>query len=268
MKRALLCIVVLMVTVSAFAQRNHHTGKGRKEAVAVGLRMGGNLSRFAYPNDSKLDNLAMDPLLKRVHPVVGVNVEFPLSGVVYVAPEVAFVGRGDSRLFKSHVWDALVRYRAKTYYVDLRLPVSLAFPVSNRLKPYVFASPSVGLALPFGNIEQSVLDDVTQINAVSIDTNNLALYDAGVTLGAGMRYIHHFEAFSLVVKAEVGWYRGLTDTYSPMEHADQAWASNVSAYNISGKRKNRGFEASVTIALPLRFYPDACSFYDRYRSKL
>jgi len=266
MKKAVLIIAVLMCAVAGMAQRSHFSGRGRQETVAVGLRVGGNLSRFAYPDDGRLENLPLDSVVfNRIRPLVGLSVEVPIAGVVYVAPELTWVGRGDSRLFESSVWDTLVRYQAKTNYLELRLPVSLAIPVSRRVKPYVFAAPTVGLVLPLGSIQQSVLDSVPMVHTVSIDTNNMALYDAGVVLGAGLRYIQHFEAFSLVFKAEVGWYRGMRDTYSPKEHLDQSQASNVSAYNINGKRKNRGFEASITVALPLRFYPDACTFDGRSR---
>lgn len=265
MKRILLFILLLMVVLPGMAQQGRHVGKGRKETVAVGLRLGGNLSRYQYPGDFSLDTLPLDRFYKRVRPVVGVNVEIPFAKVLYVAPEVTFVGRGDSRVYESSIWDTLVRHQIKTNYLQFRLPLSLAFPISQEVKPYVFVSPSVGLTLPMGKIEQRSLDTLPLFQyAAEIDSNNMALYDVGVTLGAGVRYTKHFEAFSLVFKAEVGWYRGMRDTYSPMEHFDQAQAANVNAYNINGKRKNKGFEASLTVSLPLRFYRDACFFGPRY----
>lgn len=259
MKRLLVYIIVLLMALPGMAQQRRLLGKGRTETVSVGLRLGGNLSRYQYPDDIRLDALPLDSFCQRLRPVVGVNVEFPFAKVLYVAPEVTFVGRGDSRVYESSVWNTLVRHQTRTNYLEFRLPLSLAFPVSKTVKPYVFAAPSIGVTLPLGNIKQIFLDPVPQlIDSIAIDTNNMALYDVGVTFGAGLRYIKHFEAFSLVIKAEVGWYRGLRDTYSPLEHLDLPPAANVSAYNINGKRKNRGLEASVTVALPLRFYRDAC----------
>ena len=265
MKRILLFILLLMAVLPGWAQRGPSVGKGRKETVAVGLRLGGNLSRYQYSGDYSLDALPLDSLCRRIRPVAGVNVEIPFAKVLYVAPEVTFVGRGDSRLYKSNVVDTLVRHQTKTNYLEFRLPLSLAFPITKEVKPYVFVSPSIGLTLPWGKIEQYAFDTLSHFHyATEIDSSNMALYDVGVTVGAGMRYTKHFEAFSLVFKAEVGWYQGMRDTYSPMEHIDQALAHNVGAYNINGKRKNKGFEASFTVSLPLRFYRDACFFGPRY----
>lgn len=259
MKKTVLLIILLAMVVSGMAQRGNDLRKNRKEAVAVGFRLGGNLSRFTYHGCPELESLASDSLKNRIRPDIGIHVELPLAGVVYVAPELAFTGRGDSRLFESSVWDTLVRYQAKTNYLEFRLPVSFAFPVSKQIKPYVFVSPSCGLTMPVGTITQYSLDSLPLFeHTVAIDSNNMALYDVGVEVGAGMRFAMHFEAFSLVVKTEVGYYRGFKDTFSPMEHHDQAPVANVNAYNIHGKRKNSGFHASVTLSLPLRFYRDAC----------
>ena len=92
----------------------------------------------------------------------------------------------------------------------------------------------------------------------------MAQYDFGALAGAGLRFTMTFPRFSLVVKMEAGYYLGFNDTYSEAEHNDQAPAINVNAYNINGVRNNRGLEAAITVALPLKFAPgDACSHWSK-----
>lgn len=262
MKRLVLVILILTATLQGMAQRGFNN-KGRKDVVAVGVKLGGSLARYSYFGQPALDTLDYDAFIKRVRPLVGVNVEFPIGGVLYVAPEVTLAGRGDARLFESHIWDTLVSYKAWVNYLEFRLPVSVAVPVSHWLKPYVFASPAFGLTLPLGKISQQSLDSTSFSHAVAIDSSNMALHDISLLLGAGTRFTIDFDRFSLVVKVEAGYHFGCLDTYSPMEHTDQAQAVNVNAYNIQGMRKNRGWEASITISLPLKFYRDACFYGSR-----
>lgn len=264
MKRFWLMILIMTVAIQGMAQHGGLTKKHRKEAVAIGVKIGGGLAKYAYTGSMDKDTLAYDSFVRRLRPLVGVNVEFPIGGAVYIAPEVTLAGRGDSRLFESTLWDTLVRNHVWTNYLEFRLPVSIAIPVSDQVKPYVFASPSFGLTLPLGKITQYSLDTLSSLNhTVAIDSSNMSLFDIGLTVGAGTRFTFDFTSFSLVVKLEAGYYFGFRDTYSPMEHNEQAPAANVNAYNIQGIRKNRGFEASVTVSLPLKFYRDACYFGSR-----
>ncbi len=265
MKKSLMTLMILAFSVTLFAQQSHRPGKNRGEAVAIGIRMGGNLASYAYPNTAHLDTLGSDTLTTRIRPVLGLNVEIPLlDGLVYVAPEIALAGRGDARVFHSDNWDTEVCYRAKVYYLEARLPVAVAFPVSPWLKPYVFAAPSFGVALPMGgSINQFSCDDPQSFNdVVSIDSSNMAPYDFGLMAGAGLRFTIDFSRFSLVVKAEAGYHIGFKDSFSEAEHTDQAQAANVNAYNINGQRLNRGIEAAIIVSLPLKFAPaDACGHW-------
>ena len=206
--------------------------------------------------------------MNRVRPVLGLNVEIPLfNGRMYVAPEVAFTGRGDSRLFHSDARDADVRYQAKVNYLEARLPISVAIPATSWLKPYVFAAPSFSLALDtvgpmISTIEQYSFDSPQSFNQkVAVDSSNMAPFDYGLTVGAGLRFLVDFKVFAMVVKVEGGYHMGLRDTYSEKEHTDQVQAVNVNAYNINGSRLNRGIEGSITIAIPLDFHSGDDCFY-------
>jgi hypothetical protein len=273
MKKTFLTILVLALAYSASAQKNDENQRG--EAVAIGIRVGGNLASYKYTEYQAADTLPFDAFMNRVKPMLGLNVEIPLfNGIMYVAPEVAFAVRGDSRLFESAVYDTLVRYQAKVNYLEARVPVSVAIPVSQNFKPYVFASPSFSLALPWpktgyfaSEIKQYSLDKEKALdNTVAIDSSNMSPYDFGLTVGAGLRFRFNFKSFSMVMKLEGGYHMGFLDTYSEKEHANQATAVNLNQntghqYNAVGKRLNRGIEAAITIAIPLSFHSQDDCFY-------
>ncbi len=265
MKKAFLFIVLFCCCCSLVAQ--HRTGpKFAPKSVGVGLVVGGNLASFAYHGDSNKQSLGFDSLLYRIRPIAGVAVEIPLGNYFYVAPEVLWSGRGDARLFESAIWNNnQVRYLAKTYYLEMQVPMSLVIPASKTVQPYVFVAPGFGLTLPMGGIIQQSLDKPHSFShSVAIDSSNMALYDASLMAGAGMRFNLDFSTFYLAIKLEAGYHYGFLDTYSPMEHNDMATAVNVNAYNVKGKRLNRGWEMRLSVVLPLKFPPgDACSGWSR-----
>lgn len=265
MKRLALYIALFFCCCSLFAQRHAGSGPAVK-AVGVGIMGGANLAKFAYLGDSEKDGLGFDSVLYRIRPLAGLAVEIPLGNYVYVAPEVQWAGRGDSRLFESTVWNhSQVRYQVKSYYLELNVPVSVVIPVTQTFQPYVFVAPGFGLTLPMGGITQYSFDKPQSFNhSVAIDSSNMALYDASVMAGAGVRFNVDLSTFYLAIKLEAGYHYGLFDTYSPLEHNDQATAANVNAYNIHGTRKNRGIECRLSIVLPLKFPPgDACSNWSK-----
>ena len=233
------------------------------------------MARYHYTKEPLLNALEYDSIMNRVRPMLGLNVEIPLfNGIVYVAPEVSFTGRGDSRLFQSYTLDTLVRYQAKVNYLEARLPISIAIPVTPNFKPYVFAAPSFSLALPTvgpfdSEIRQYSLDkDMTLDHTVAIDSSNMAPYDYGLTAGIGLRFRFNFPSFSLVLKTEAGYHFGFLDTYSEQEHLNQAPAQNANAYNVIGKRLNRGIEGAITIAIPLDFHSaDDCFYWSDVKKK-
>lgn len=264
MKKLFLSIVLFCCCCSLYAQR-HSVPNAAPKAVGIGVVGGANLARFNYFGDREKQGLDFDSLMYRIRPLAGLTVEIPLGDYFYIAPEVLWSGRGDARLFQSAIWNSQVRYRAKTYYLELQIPMSLVIPVSYTFQPYAFVAPGFGLTLPMGEISQYSLDMPQSFNhKVAIDSSNMAVYDASVTAGAGMRFNVDFSTFYLAFKLEAGYHYGFLDTYSLMEHNDVAPAVNVNAYNIKGKRLNRGWEIRLSVVLPLKFPPgDACSNWSR-----
>ena len=272
MKKTLLTILVLALALGVSAQkRNEKQG----EKIAIGIKVGGNLPQYHYyPDPYALNSLGFDSIGKRLNPMFGLNVEIPLlNGVVLISPEVLFNVRGDSRVFNSSTWKTRVVYRAKVNYLEARLPIAVAIPVSKTFRPYLFAAPTFSLTLPsFGpfksEIKQFTQDPQGFNYQVAVESSNMASYDYGVLLGVGFRFKLNFPGFSMLLKLEGGYYNGFRDTFTAKEASDQVGAQNVNAYNIDYIRQNRGFEAALTIAIPLDFHlADDCFYWSQVEKK-
>lgn len=264
MKKIILTLFVLVMACQVTAQGLDDVNK-RPERIGIGLRLGGNLASYKYTDNPALDTMAFDSLWYRVRPVLGLNMEIPLfDGIVFVSPEVSLAGRGDSRLYPNSSLDTM-RYQVKVYYLEARLPISVAIPVTNNIKPYMYVAPSFGLALDTVGPLKSVIRQGSakqhDYQEVGVSKGNMSTYDYGLALGAGLRYRFNFSTFSLVLKAEGGYHWGFRDTYSELEHNNYSQAQNVNTYNIKGKRLNRGWEGSISVILPLKFYPDDCFYW-------
>lgn len=298
MKKTILTLLVLVLACQLSAQQQNNNK--HKEAVAIGIRVGGTLPNYYYTENDGLNTMPFDSLKRHVRfpmlgsnvPMLGLNVEIPLfNGIMYVAPEVLFSPRGDSRLMYEKAWDETADttqmreyayYQAKVNYLEARLPISIAIPVTPNFKPYVFAAPSFGLAtmgtiqcdtLRIKTKDNKVISGDTTMFPINVNAGNMALFDYGVTIGAGLRCRFNFTSFSMIVKAEGGYYWGFCDTYSENEHHDQANAVNLNPntghqYNITGKRLNQGWEGSITIAIPLDFHSaDDCFYWSDVQRK-
>ena len=247
----------MLACVATAQQRGNNQ---HSEKVAIGLRLGGNLPSYFYTETDELNALDRSEFLKCVTPMLGLHVEIPLlGGIVYVAPEATITQRGDSRFFYSTTLDALVRYQARVNYLEARLPISIAIPVTPNFKPYIFAAPFYGWALQtVGPLKSEITQNE---ETVDVDLGNMAPNDYGLTAGAGLRFHINFSSLYMIVKLEGGYHLGFQDTYSEKEHHDQTTALNANAYNVNGKRLNRGIEAALTIAIPLDFHPKDDCFY-------
>lgn len=263
MKKLLFILLALALVGPADAQKKLYGKNNRAEAVAIGVKVGGNLSQFYYSPSYGygFNELNFDILTNRLNPLFGINVEIPLlKGVVYVSPEVLFNVLGDSRLFELDTW----RFQAKVNYLEARVPVAIAIPVSDGFKPYVFAAPSVSMRLPsFGpfNSEFKKYDISKSVNSVAVDTSNMTRMDFGIVLGVGFRFKFNFPGFSMLMKLEGGYYNGKWDTFENITYSEQVPSVGPAEFNINYSRQNRGIEAALTIAIPLDFHSRADCFY-------
>lgn len=246
MKKLLLLLLAVVLATPVLAQKKLYGKNDRAEAIAVGIKAGGNLAQYQYyPDLYRFNELEFDELKDRLHPMFGINVEIPLlRGIVLISPEVLFVTRGDARLFK----DGTKHFTDKINYLEARVPVAVALPVSDGFKPYVFVAPTFGWA--WQAIQQS-----------PSDTTGVSPYDYGLVLGAGLRFKFDLPGFSMLLKLEGGFYNGLYDTFKNVTYSERVPSDDPNTFNINYSRRNRGFEAAITIAVPLEFHSRGDCFY-------
>lgn len=246
MKKLLFLLLALVLVTSVSAQKKLYGKNDRAEAIAIGIKAGGNLAQYQYyPDLYHFNELAFDELQFRLNPMFGVNVEIPLlKDIVLISPEVLFATRGDARLSQ----DGTIHFTDKINYLEARVPVAVAIPVSDGIKPYVFVAPSFGWA--WHAIQQS-----------PSDTTGMSPYDFGLVLGAGFRFKFNLPGFSMLLKLEGGFYNGLYDTFKNVSYSERVPSTDPKTFNIDYSRRNRGFETALTIAIPLEFHSRGDCFY-------
>lgn len=257
-------LFVLTATVPALAQ---------VQAVGIGLKGGVSKPEYHYSSND-LNALAKDSLNLRF--TGGIQVEIPVGELLYVAPELMFVSRGDYRNFHNIPTGLDMIYRANVRYFDLRIPVGYVFPVTNFFQPYAFVGPDFGWVLPNDiNIKKfnSLAGFIIQTGSGSVDVNksNMAPFDVAAFGGLGFRFNLNFGAFAMVAKLEAAYSFGFLNTFSEAEMNSEVPAANLGTggthYSL-GKRYNRGLEATLSIVLPLSFKiekggGDACSNWSK-----
>jgi OOP family OmpA-OmpF porin len=217
----------------------------RWERSYAGLKASLNFPRMGY-HGSSLSKYSSSFYAKGGWGIFG---EIPLrqDDRLWVRPELSFITRGQ------HISDKGVSYALDARYVSFAAPVYWLFdplrfdPVAEyELRPYAALAPS----LSFASSGTVALDGWE----IPVSTANLASADFGFYLGAGLRYALRDASRKewLALSAELGYYLGLSDTYSSKERGGQATALNVNQYDISSRRTHRGLQAQVLVAVPLR----------------
>ena len=118
MKKTILTILVLALALGVSAQkRNEKQG----EKIAIGIKVGGNLSQYHYyPDPYALNSLGFDSIGKRLNPMFGLNVEIPLlNGVVLISPEVVVI----------HVYLTVAHGKPRSFIVLRSTTLKHAFPL-------------------------------------------------------------------------------------------------------------------------------------------
>lgn len=240
------------------------TGNRKTESVSIGIKGGVALPGMDY-SDKHLSGLEQDAF---VSPIGGIFVNIPLSKVFSIAPEIMFVNRG-VKVNYSHFSGAAVHYSIASKYIDLRIPVSARWKVEDLFQPYVFVGVETGYLLG-GQIHIDRDVPVAIDQTIDIGKANMATYHAGAYGGLGVRSDIDCGSTTLTLRLEASYHYGFVDSYSEMEHSETAESVNINAYNITGKRKPKGWEICLGVSMPLRFNgsKDACStFKNKYRPK-
>lgn len=91
---------------------------------------------------------------------------------------------------------------------------------------------------------------------------------AGAFAGFGMRFFHTMNGKKAQLRIEAVYDFDFLDTFSRMEHGDEANSVNVNAYNITGKRLPKGIAVTMGLVVPL--LPDkndACYSFSKNKWK-
>jgi OOP family OmpA-OmpF porin len=204
----------------------------------VGLKGGLNFPSFSYSN-SELDAYKSELYYTTSW---GIFAEFPLNGqnTFSLRPEVNFLTRGQ------HIKDKEINYKMDAQYLDIYLPFVYTFRGQEKasVNPFVLIAPAAGFATG-GEIKLDGLK--TDVSDASLNPFHAGIYGAlGVKFPV---YVDNRELLSIGL--ELGYYLGLTDTYSAKERDGEAEALNMKLYEIEGTRKHGGLQAQVSVSVPL-----------------
>lgn len=241
-RRLIIGCLLWALSASLMAQKGFVPSRPRSDAALyerpiIGVRGGGLLPWMSF-GDDRLSGMPRDIT---VRPSLSAFVEFPLHRIVTMAPELGYQVRGGSSTYwYSNLHNETYAINAKS--IALRVPVVVYYPVTDRLKPYLFAGPDLAVALG-GTISLSHPEG-SSLNSYSTEITNYNFRRASIggVGGVGVRYNIPLSLITLVVKVDAAINWGLSDTYSKSEHAGQSNPLNVSSYHLKGGRHLRGLE--------------------------
>ena len=252
--RLLILILLLFSAVTMTAQRHFYPSRpkddaARYEGPVYGIK-GGVVASRRYYSASALSDLPHDLLLR---PSAGCFLELPLSRVFTIAAELNYQQRGGAKKYQFNGNDE--QYSLMAHYISARVPICCYFPVSDRIKPYVFFSPEVGVPLAGSIRLKGYYYDVE----TPINNSNINRLYAGVLGGAGLRFNMPLSTITIVLKLDAAINWGLLDTFSRSEHAGAAQPLNLQAYTIDGSRQLRSLECHLSLGFFIN-KPDACGW--------
>ena len=137
-----------------------------------------------------------------------------------------------------------IDYRLRSYYLDLRIPISYTFLRDKIIQPYVVVAPSVNFVAG-GHVNYSSF----YTNAsVDFSKANFRPVDFSMFFGAGVKAPIAVCNQTLYVGGEFGYNLGFCNTFSNMELDNIANAVNLPMYEVNGTRKNGGFEIAAKVS--------------------
>lgn len=255
MKRLTMFVCCVLLPFLAVSQNR---GESPRQHITFGIKGGVNLASMRF-TDWHLGDLPQKMVLR---PVGGLFVDLPVLNWLSIAPELMYVERGMETVY-THYSGYEVDYAIRSRYVDFRLPLLLGINVTSWLQPYLVVGGDVGYLLG-GEIQLKQTGLPNPELSVDLGKANMKPLYLGAFGGLGLRFFYHLNGQRAHVKVEATYHREFLDTFSEMEHNDQAHPENVNAYNITGKRFPQGIEFTLGVTLPL--IPgerDACYNFSR-----
>lgn len=137
-----------------------------------------------------------------------------------------------------------INYKLRSYYFDIRIPITYTFLRDKMIQPYVVLAPNVNFVLG-GNISYY---SAYNYSYTKFSKANFRPVDFSLYFGAGVKVPIEAGNQKLYVGGEFGYNLGFVNTFSGMELANIAQALNLPMYDVNGTRKNGGFELALTVA--------------------
>lgn len=256
MRKVLFILCMLAISICTVGQHRS------SNQISLGLKGGVNFAGMAY-TDWHLSEL---PQQMPLRPVGGIFVDIPLSKHFGLAPEIMYVERGMKTTY-FHYSNYEVQYEIHSRYVDLRIPFLAGISITSWMQPYLVVGVDAGWLLG-GNIHLHQPGFPDPDTTIKIGKANMRSFYLGAFGGVGIRFFREINGQKAQLKIDATYNFDFVDTFTDMEHYDEAQPINVNAYNITGKRFPKGIEITLGITIPLRSgEDDACYSFSKNKWK-
>lgn len=227
-------IAILLIAVSFSCVYAQDTGSS-KPSFVVGARAGINIFDMRYSSD----DISIYRHHYGVREQIGLFAEYDyLWKGLSVGLDFLYSPRGVNLTWQD------IDYHLRSYYLDLRIPISYTFFRDKKIQPYVMVAPNVNFVAG-GHVNYSS----TYTNAsVDFSKANFRPVDFSLFFGAGVKAPITVGNQTLYVGGEFGYNLGFCNTFSNMELDNSANAINLPMYDVNGTRKNGGFEIAARVS--------------------
>ena len=242
-------IVFIALCCGCLASSAQQVGKLNK--IRFGVKGGVNMSKMHYSNLGNHDVGGM------TSGVGGIFAEFDLGteSRFSIRPEVLFLSRG-SEVNGIDVYGDDFNYKLKAKYTDIRIPVIYNFCNPEKISPYIYLAPIFSFTRG-GEINYNtyIMDELIPWPSLDVTNANFSKFDFSAAAGLGVRVpIKIVDTKKIYFAVEANYQYGFTNTYGSKEKDGSAISLNRNIYDISGSRKNRSFEISASVSVPLSIF--------------
>lgn len=223
----------------------------KSDKIRFGVKGGVNISNMHYSNLEGQDAGGITSGMGGIFAEfdLGVNRKFSIR------PELLFLNRG-SEVNGTDAYGDDFNYNLKAKYTDIRIPVIYNFCNPEKISPYVYLAPIFSFTRG-GEINYNtyVMDEPMPWPTLDITNANFSKFDFSAAAGIGIRIpLKIADTKKIYFAMEANYQYGFIDTYGSKEQNGSAISLNRNIYNITGSRKNRSFEISASVSVPLSIF--------------
>ena len=233
MRKTISLIIIAFSCLHLFAQNQETT----KPSVLIGARAGIDLFDMRYSSD----DISIYRHHYGVREQIGIFAEYAyLWKGLSIRCDLLYSPRGAHLSWKD------IDYKLRSYYFDIRIPISYTFLRDKKVQPYVMVAPNVNFVL--GGNARYYSDYLFMTYNEKLSKANFQPVDFSIFFGAGAKAPLSIGNQTFYVGGEFGYNLGVINTFSKMELNNTAHAVNLPQYEVNGTRKNGGFELAATFA--------------------